>query len=117
MQHLVELEQQSWQALSSTHEEAQNFYRSHLAEDAVMVFPGETRIEGKEEILESIGAQPWSSFQIEQPRVLSLSERSGIVVYRVTAQREEGEPYEALISSTYTFDGAWKLAFHQQTPV
>lgn len=118
MQHLIELEQHAWRALCTTREEAKQFYGALLTEDAVMLFPGGTRIEGKEEILESIGAQPWSSFQLDAPQVLSLGESSGIVVYKATAQREGSSAYEALISSAYTFDGkAWKMAFHQQTPV
>ena len=117
MQHLVELEQRAWKALCTTREEAKQFYNSLLAEHAVMLFPGGTRVEGKEKTLESIGAQPWSSFQIDAPQVLSLGESSGIVVYKATAQREGSGAYKALISSAYTYDGAWKMAFHQQTPV
>lgn len=118
MQYLVELEQRAWKVLCTTRKEAKQFHGALLTEDAVMLFPGGTRVEGKEVILESIGAQPWSSFQIEQPHVLSLAESSGIVFYTVTAQRAESDAYKALISSAYTFDGkAWKMAFHQQTPV
>lgn len=118
MQNLIELEEQSWQALSSAKDEAKRFYSSLLTEDAVMLFPGGMRIEEKEKILESLGAQPWASFRLEEPRVLPLSESSGVVVYRIVAQREGSSPYEALISSTYSLrEGNWKLVLHQQTPV
>ena len=117
MQDLIELEEQSWQALSSTNEEAKRFYSNLLTDDAVMLFPGGLRLEGKEVILDSIAAQPWTSFQIEVPKVVSLSEHSGVVVYKVTAQRENSNPYTALIGSTYTLhEGTWKMALHQQTP-
>lgn len=118
MEYLIELEHQSWQALSSTNEDAVAFYRDLLTDNAVMLFPGGLRLEGKEVILKSIGAQPWVSVQLEEPRVLSLSQDSGIVAYKVSAQREGSDPYVALISSAYiSLEGEWKLAFHQQTPV
>ena len=118
VQDLIRLEQQSWQALSSTNKEAKQFYTSLLTDDALMLFPGGMRLEGKVSILDSIGAQPWQTFELEAPRVLSLSKDVGVVVYKVTAQREGHDPYAALISSTYIFlEGQWKLALHQQTPV
>ena len=118
MQDLIELEKQGWQALSSERETSKKFYRSILHDDAIMLFPGGTLIDGKEKILESLAAQPWKSFQIEEPQVISLAENAGVLVYRVTAHREGSEPYVALISSTYRLiDAEWKLVLHQQTPV
>lgn len=118
MQELIDLEEQGWQALSSGREVSERFYRSVLRNDAVMLFPGGMRIAGKENILASLAAQPWQSFQIEDPQVISLSENAATLVYAVTAQREGSEPYVALVNSTYVLgDGAWKLALHQQTPV
>lgn len=118
MQDLVDLEKQGWQALSSEGAASQEFYSSVLRDDAVMLLPGGMFIDGKENILKSLAAQPWTSFQIEDPRVISLSESVGVLVYRVTAQRDGSTPYVALINSTYELsDGMWKLALHQQTPV
>ena len=118
VEKLLELEVQGWEALSSGQDVAQRFYRSLLADDAVMIFPGGMLLRGKEEILESISAQPWESFRFDETDVVSLSEGAGAVVYRVTAQRGSAEPYVALISSLYVFRGdEWKLALHQQTPV
>lgn len=117
LQELLELEQQGWRALSSDAETSKQFYRLVLHEDAVMLFPGDGLICGKAQILTSLAAQPWKSFEIEAPRVISLAENAGVLTYRVVAQREGGNPYIALISSTYVkTDGAWKLILHQQTP-
>lgn len=117
MQELIALEEQGWQALSSGREASLRFYRSVLRDDAAMLFPGGMRISGKENILASLAAQPWESFRIEDPQVISLSEKAAVLVYSVTAQRKGSDPYVALISSTYVLgDGAWKLALHQQTP-
>jgi hypothetical protein len=118
MQELIELEEQGWQALSSEGDAGKEYYESVLHDDAIMLFPGGMRIEGKGQILASLAAQPWKHYEIEAPRTLSLSDDAALLVYRVTAQREGQDPYEALISSAYVLnDGQWKLAFHQQTPV
>ena len=118
MQDLIDLEEQGWQALSTDVEASKKFYSSILRDDAVMLFPGGMIIEGKKKILQSLDAQPLKSFQIEEPRVISLSESAEVLVYRVIAQREGSEPYVALINSTFELsDGMWKLVLHQQTPV
>lgn len=117
MQELLELEEQGWRALATKGNAGQAFYASILREDAVMLFPGGLRIEGRERILESLGAQPWDSNRIEDAKVLPLTSSAAAVVYKVTAQREGSEPYVALICSTYVRDTDWKLVVHQQTPV
>jgi hypothetical protein len=118
MQALFELEEQGWRALSSSGDAGKKFYESVLHEDARMLFPGGMLLEGRETILGSFSAQPWSSYRIEEPKSVSLAEDAGLLVYRVTARREGHEPYEALISSIYVLtEGVWKLIHHQQTPV
>lgn len=117
MPDLIELEEQGWQALSSAGEASKKFYSAVLHDDAIMLFPGGILINGKEKILESLAAQPWQSFQIKEPQVISLSENAGVLVYKVTAQRKGDDLYVALVSSTYLLsDGTWKLVLHQQTP-
>ncbi|MBD2256117.1 nuclear transport factor 2 family protein [Pseudanabaena sp. FACHB-2040] len=117
-QDLIALEEQGWQALSSAGEAGKRFYSSVLRDDAVMLFPGGMRLDGKEKILAALAAQPWQSFQIEESQVISFSENASAVVYKVTAQREGGDPYVALINSTYVRrEGTWQLVLHQQTPV
>jgi len=118
MEDLMQLEQQGWRALSSPGNAARVFYGSRLADDAVMLFPGGMKIEGKANILASFAAQPWQSFRMEGQSVLTPSENTGIVIYKVTAEREGSAPYTALVSSTYVLrNGEWQLLFHQQTPV
>lgn len=116
MRELVDLEEQGWRALSTEGDAGKNFYASVLREDAVMLFPGGMRIEGRNRILESLGAQPWQSFRIEAPKVTPLCEGAATLTYKVTAQRKNSEPYVALISSTYVHEKTWRLVLHQQTP-
>jgi hypothetical protein len=88
MQDLIDLEEQGWQALSSGEDASKKFYNFILHNDVVMLFPGGMLLDGKENILQALATQPWKSFQIEKPRVILLSEGAGVLVYRVTAQRE-----------------------------
>lgn len=118
MDELIELEQQGWKALSMAGDAGKEFYASVLREDAVMLFPGGMRIDGRERILQSLGPQPWERFQIENPKVVLLTPNVATLLYRVTAQRKASQPFVALISSTYVrHDQDWKLVIHQQTPV
>ncbi|HEU4655710.1 MAG TPA: nuclear transport factor 2 family protein [Steroidobacteraceae bacterium] len=116
MHELIDLEEQGWRALSTQGDAAAKFYACVLRDDAVMLFPGGLRIEGRDSILQSLAAQPWRSFQIEDSRVISLGEDSAVVIYKVTAQRDGSDPYAALISSTYVNEKGWRLVVHQQTP-
>lgn len=116
MDELVELERQGWETLSSDGDAGQRFYASILHQDAVMLFPGGMRIVGRDQILESLGSQPWKTYRIEHAHVISLAANAAALVYHVTAQREASPPYVALVSSTYVRDPTWKLVLHQQTP-
>lgn len=116
MHELIELEEQGWRALSTEGDAGKKFYASVLREDAVMLLPGGMRIAGRERVLQSLGAQPWDSFQIENPHVVPLSTNAATLVYAVTAQRKGSEPYVALINSTYVRNETWQLVIHQQTP-
>jgi hypothetical protein len=89
---------------------------SVLHEDAVILFPGGLRIEGRERSLESLGTQPWKSYELDDMRVIQLTDKAAMVIYKTTAYREGNPQYVALISSTYIHDGEWKLVIHQHTP-
>ncbi|MGA8246780.1 MAG: nuclear transport factor 2 family protein [Nocardioides sp.] len=112
-QELIQVERRGWDALCT--DDAVTYYASHLADDAVMAFP--FGIMQREEALSAMAtAQPWSHYEMEDPTVIALGRDSGVVVYRVTAEREGQEPFSAVLSSTFVRHGTdWKLAFHQQS--
>lgn len=117
-EQLVQLEEESWNALASGGDTARAFFERFLDDTVVMLFPGGMEMHDRDAILESIGDQPWSWFKIESTHVIVLSETAAILTYRATAQREGDEQYEALVSSGYrNTAGAWRMCFHQQTPV
>ncbi len=116
MEDILKLEQHGWEALSAGSDAGENFYENILCDDAVMLFPGGVRIQGKQQILESLGAQPWESFEIQEPEVIDLADGAKTLIYRVSARRVGDSLYEALISSTYIFEHeTWKLVLHQQS--
>ena len=114
---LIGFEHQGWKALSTGRERATEFYRSILADDAQMLFPGGIRLVGKSQILEMMAGRPWQSYEISEAQEIFLSETVRLITYKVTAQRAGDDPYQALISSAYALRGdSWQLFVHQQTP-
>jgi hypothetical protein len=113
---LIALETDGWRALSADGATATEFYGRVLDEPIVMLLPGDMRLTERDAILGSMGGAPWSSFELDDPQVLSLGADGAVVVYGVVAVRA-GAEYSALVSSAYVRrDGDWRLAFHQQTP-
>lgn len=111
--HLFRLEERFWTGQP-------DYYEYHLADAAVMVFPGPAGVLIKDEIVRAVSGQPrWREVALEEHRLLELDERAAVVTYRATARREPGDkPYIARASSAYVHDGTrWRLAFHQQTPL
>jgi ketosteroid isomerase-like protein len=110
---LFALEEQFWVKGS-------DYYESHLADAAMMVFPDPAGVQIKDEILSSVaGASRWTDVSLEEHRVMELSSGAALVTYKATARRAgEPKPYRARAASAYVHDGRrWKLAFHQQTPL
>ena len=116
MKEIMALEKAGWEALSGEGQARKEFYASVLRDDTVMLFPGGMRIEGKDQILESIGSQPWTSYEIQKPALIDIVDEVKTIIYRVSARREGSPLYEALIASTYVrSDGTWKMVLHQQS--
>ena len=110
--HLFSMEEKFWT-------QSAGYYHDHLAYAAIMVFPEPAGVLVKDEIVSALDKAPrWSQVALEEHRLLELSEDAAVITYKATAKRDGGERYLARASSAYVHDGrAWKLAFHQQTPV
>ena len=111
--HLFDLEEKFWT-------EGARYYERNLAAAAIMVFPEPAGVLVKDEIASSLKQEArWSQVALEEHRLLELRDGAAVVTYKATARRADGtQPYIARASSAYVHDGAaWKLAFHQQTPV
>lgn len=107
---LFALEERFWK-------EGAEYYRRHLAHDALMVFPDSVLV--SEQIAGALKDEArWTEVELEEHRLIELREGAALVTYKATARRNGSPPYVARASSAYVNDGrAWRLAFHQQTPV
>ena len=113
----VALELDAWAALSRGGRSAATFFSRILADDVLMLLPNGQFVVDRAEAIELMSGPPWSSYELQDHRVLELAEHCQVVAYRVEARRGDGE-YTALVASTYSYsDGTWKLALHQQTPI
>ena len=94
-------------------------YRSNLDDRCLVVFTQMSGVMSKEQVASTVeGGRRWRELQIEPKGFLQLGSDLALLSYEANAQRENGERYKALVSSGYAKrDGAWKMAFHQQTPL
>jgi len=109
---LVEMEERFWT-------DGEDFYREHLADEALMAFPEPAGVMERDATVEAIAQAPrWKVVEFEEVRVLRPGPEVAVLVYKAEAQRPEQEaPYSAVVSSLYVRRaGTWRLAFHQQTP-
>ena len=83
-----------------------------------MAFPAPFGIATRDEIIAAVAdGSNWSEFELDEVRVARPAPGTAVVVYRARARRGE-DAYRCYAGSVYVErDGAWKLAFHQQTPI
>jgi hypothetical protein len=99
------------------------FYKDNLTEDCVLVFP-ETGVISRDVAVNAIRKENeegrrWAEVSFDEIRKLMPTDDFALLTYRVKARWEhEASASTTLASSLYVNrDGAWKLAFHQQTRI
>lgn len=93
------------------------FYRQHLAEEVLMVFPGVGAMNRPDAIAGVEAAPRWTHVEMVDEHIMEIGSSTRILCYRAKARREEDGEYSVLVSSLYVREGGeWKLKFHQQTP-
>jgi hypothetical protein len=92
-------------------------YRRHLIDEAVVVVPGQ--VLNKQQTVEAMDATAgWDDFSFDDERFVELADGAALLNYRFQGRRGEDFTYTALMGSVYVREGgAWKMAFHQQTPL
>jgi hypothetical protein len=92
-------------------------YRRHLTDEAVVVVPGQTM--NKDQTAEAMDASAgWDGFSFDDERFAEIADDAALLSYRFQGRRGDDFTYTAQMGSIYVRrDGAWKMAFHQQTPV
>lgn len=113
-ERLLALEEEAWQALCAGR--GAEYFTRCLTDDALLVVPG--MVIDKPTFLSAVAKEePWASYRIEEPRVVQLSDASAVLLYRVRATRAGQPELVGMFSSVYVRrDGAWRMAYHQQTP-
>ena len=111
-QELLALEEQFWT-------EGSDFYRKNLDAECLCVFMDLAGVVSQEQVAASVAdGERWSGLVIEAKGFRQLGRDVALLTYQASAKRPDGSPYQAVVSSGYVRrDGAWKLAFHQQTPL
>jgi hypothetical protein len=112
---LLELEERGWQALSSP--DPVSFCADWLADEAIVIVPG--MVIDRATFLKALSTeQPWTDHDIEEPKVIELTDESAALVYRVTARRNGQPEFVALMTSVYAKRAdRWQLVIHVQTPM
>jgi hypothetical protein len=115
-EHLIDIERKLWTNNAV-------FYKDNLTEDCLLVFP-ETGVITRDIAVDAIlkeneEGRRWAEVHFDEIRRLRLADDIALLTYRVKAKWEHGKSaITALASSLYVKRfGAWKLAFHQQTPI
>jgi hypothetical protein len=111
---LFELERLFWSEVADT-----DFYRSHITDNVVMVFPAPYGIMERDATLAAVeAATRWEACDFMDMHLVELTEDSAVIAYRADARRPDGSTYATFATSSYVKQaGSWKLAVHQQTPI
>lgn len=109
---LMELEEGFWR-------EGKDFFDAHLTDDFRMLVPGMGAVNRAQTLAGIDDGARWSHVEMRDAAVTRLGPDAAVLSYHARAQRGDGgAAYTALVSSAYVRrEGAWKIAFHHQTPV
>ena len=114
---LVDLERQGWDSLCDG--SGADFYGRVMTSAGVMVMANGAVLD-RDAVVDALRQSPrWASYEIEDARVVPVTDDVATLVYRGTGHRDgAGDPFVGLMTSTYVRDGdTWRLALYQQTPV
>ena len=98
---------------------AGKFYAGVMTADAVMVLAN-GQVMSRNEVVAALSEAPsWSSYAIDDPRVVPIGADSAALVYIGTGRRDgDDPPFVGAMTSVYVrVLDTWKLALYQQTPV
>jgi hypothetical protein len=108
---LLDLEKRFWTGDAG-------FYRDNLDDECLTVFTEMQGVYASDKIADMVKEGPrWSDVDLDPKGLVQPSGDVAVLSYEARAERE-GTAYHALVSSGYIKkNGAWKLMFHQQTPL
>lgn len=94
-------------------------YHRHLDTECLTAFTGMAGVSTRDEVAATVAEGPrWRNLDIDVQGVVEPTSDVALLTYEASAARGKDESYRALVSSGYVRrDEAWKLMFHQQTPL
>ena len=115
MDQAWQLEEDFWRAGSAGGSDVRAYYARVLTSDAFVVVPGQ--VLAREELLRQWDDRaPWERYDIDDRRTVLINGETVLLSYRVSASSPDTPTYEARVSSVYTWEAGWVLAFRQHTP-
>jgi hypothetical protein len=109
---LLELERGFWTGDA-------DFYKANADTECLVAFPGMAAAMGNADLAATVtDPKRWKSVEMDVKGMVQPGTDVAVLTYEAHAMRNDGEPYEALVSSGYVrrLDG-WKLMFHSQAPL
>jgi hypothetical protein len=100
--------------------EGAEFYGAHADAQCLVAFGDMAGVLAREELVGTVGAGPrWQKPDLKIKGFLEPTPGFALLTYEAHAEKVDGSrSYDALVTSGYVRrDGAWKLAFHQQSPL
>src|SRR6476469_1250590 len=98
--------------------EGETFYRQSVDRECLLAFPQTASVLSNPEAASVRAGSRWRDVEIWPRGMIEPLKGFVILSYRARAIRPDGEMHDVLASTGYVRRrGAWKLAFHQQTPV
>lgn len=112
---LLPLEREGWDALCRSR--GGRFYGGLMTQEAVMILVNGMVLDRAAIAASLDDAPPWSSYALEDARLVPTGADSAALVYRATASRSgDAEPFVALMSSHYRLlEGRLRMTLYQQT--
>jgi hypothetical protein len=95
------------------------FFRENSDSGVLVAFPHMAGVLGRKDLAETAkNPNRWQSLEMEIKGILEPQDGLVVLTYEAKAVRENGEPYNALISTGYLKRGdGWKMIFHTQAPL
>ncbi|MEO5324093.1 hypothetical protein PV773_12290 [Mesorhizobium sp. CC13] len=109
---LLELERKFWTGDSK-------FFAEHADRECLVAFPDMAGVMSNAD-LAATASKPnrWKHLEMKLKGIVEPGNDIAVLTYEASAERDNGEPYRALVSTGYVrrLQG-WKMMFHAQTPL
>jgi len=109
---LLELEREFWTG-------NQDFFAENADRECLVAFPEMAGVMSNAE-LAATATKPrrWRNLEMKVQGIVEPGSDIVMLTYEAKAIRDDGEPYQALVSTGYVHRlQGWKMMFHAQTPI